>query len=161
MTRLTGNQSMETDSVGEQEGLGRSCAGTGRPVLLSYSSTSTRCLYGTVRKASGSGWRLAFLASEVCGCSEHLAHYRIWAFTWVSPVHLYAGPPCDVVGAPLLATCVTIPGEDVHITMPGEGRQAVQGATVSLCRLAMAPPCVRTPAQRLLSYGGASSWKRY
>ena len=27
----------------------------------------------------------------------------------------------------LLATCVTIPVEDVHTTMPGEGRQAVQG----------------------------------
>src|SRR5215510_5585946 len=64
-------------------------------------------------------------------------------------------------GRPLLATCVTLPGEDVHTTMPGEGRQAVQRYTVSLCRLALAPPCVRTQGPRLLACEGTASWKRY
>ena len=64
-------------------------------------------------------------------------------------------------GRPLLATCVTLPGEDVHITIPGESCQAMPGATVSLCRLALAPPCVRTQAPRLLAYEGASSWQLY
>jgi hypothetical protein len=71
------------------------------------------------------------------------------------------------VGAVPLA-CVIIPVQDVNTTMPGDGRQAVQGSNGPLCRLAMASPCVRqqerppvckTPAPRLLAYGGVSSWK--
>src|SRR5262245_46943419 len=60
----------------------------------------------------------------------------------------------DVVGALLACHVRYTPWRGYLPTIPGEGCQAVHGATVSLCRLALAPPGIRMQAQRLLAYEG-------